>query len=68
MGNYRIYRIGDDDHIKGVENVECGSDEEARTTAIELKANCPTVEVWSGKRFVARIECSGPERRVQRLT
>ena len=62
MTHYRVYRIGDDGHIKGVEHVECGSDEEARAAAINLKRNCSAMEVWSGKRFVTRIDASNLER------
>jgi hypothetical protein len=55
MTDYRLYRIGGDGHIKGVETVKCASDEEARMAAIDLRGDLPAMEIWSETRFVARV-------------
>lgn len=60
MARYRFYWIGTDGHIKGADIVECSSDDEARTVAIDRKGKFPAVEVWLDGRFVVRV--GAPER------
>lgn len=53
MVEYRIYEIGDGDHIVKATALTCKDDHEI-TTARELAAG-RVVEVWNGERFVARL-------------
>ena len=54
MVEYRIYEIGDGDHIVKATALACNDDHEAIATARELAAG-RVVEVWNGERFVARL-------------
>jgi len=54
MVEYRIYEIGDGDHIVKATALACRDDHEALAMARELAAG-RVVEVWNGERFVARV-------------
>ena len=54
MVEYRIYEIGDGDHIVKATALACDDDHEAIAKARELAAG-RVVEVWNGERFVARL-------------
>ena len=54
MVEYRIYEIGDGDHIVKATALACKDDHEALATAREVAAG-RVVEVWNGERFVARL-------------
>jgi hypothetical protein len=54
MVEYRIYEIGDGDHIVKATALACRHDHEALAMARELAAG-RVVEVWNGERFVARV-------------
>lgn len=54
MVEYRVYEIGDDDHIVKSTPLVCNNDQEAIARARELAAG-RVIEIWSGERFVARL-------------
>jgi hypothetical protein len=53
---YRFYLLGHDDRIKDAENVECATDQDACLQAQQIMRSHPAVEVWEGRRFVARVD------------
>ena len=55
MSEYRVYAIGPDGHIFKAEPMICEGDEEAIAQAQALVAE-HTIEVWSGDRFVVRLD------------
>ncbi len=55
MAEYRVYEIGDGDHIVKATPMVCGDDNEAIIKAREL-AEGHVVEVWNKARFVARLD------------
>ena len=57
MAEYRVYEIGDGDHIVKVTPLVCQDDREAIEIASDL-AEGRIIEIWSGERFVTRL---GPE-------
>jgi hypothetical protein len=54
MVEYRIYEIGEGDHIVKATALACKDDHEAIATAREIAAG-RVVEIWNGERFVARL-------------
>ncbi len=54
MKEYRVYEIGDDDHIVKSTPLVCKDDQEAITKAEEL-AGGHVIEIWSGERLVTRL-------------
>jgi hypothetical protein len=50
-----LYAIGPDGHIFKAEPMICKSDEEAITRARKLAVE-HAIEVWSGNRFVVRLD------------
>lgn len=54
MVEYRVYEIGDDDHIVKSTPLVCNDDQEAIARVRELAAGC-VIEIWSGERFVVRL-------------
>lgn len=56
MARYRVYAAQFDGHFDGYETLSCNDDVQAIGEAQRL-ANNGAVEVWSGERFVARMEC-----------
>jgi hypothetical protein len=55
MAEYRAYTVDPDGHFTGFEPLICSDDAEAVTKAKRL-ADGHVIEVWSGERFVARLE------------
>jgi hypothetical protein len=55
MAEYRAYTVGPDGHFIGCEPLICSDDGEAVAKAKHL-VECYDIEVWSGARFVARME------------
>jgi hypothetical protein len=55
MAEYRVYEIGDGDHIVNATPIVCGNDHEAIVKARGL-AGAHVVEVWNKERFVARLD------------
>jgi hypothetical protein len=55
---YRVYAIGPDGHIFEAKALVCSDDTEAIEQARHAFED-RTIEVWSGARFVARLERSG---------
>jgi len=55
MSTYRIYFVGQDDHLHGGENIECTTDDEAVDCALKRIGDFPAVEVWCDTRSVGRI-------------
>jgi hypothetical protein len=56
MARYRVYAVQFDGNFDGYETLSCTDDDEAIGEAQRL-ANNSAIEVWSGERFVARMEC-----------
>ena len=56
MARYRVYAVQFDGNFDGYETLSCNDDGEALFEAQRL-ANNTAIEVWSGERFVARMEC-----------
>ncbi|WP_428491020.1 hypothetical protein [Rhodopila sp.] len=59
MADYRIFFLGPDEHITGVEIVECRSDLEAMAAAGVAGRPDGGVEVWQNARMVGRINVAG---------
>jgi hypothetical protein len=55
MAEYRAFTIGLDGHFTGFEPLICSDDAEAVTKAKRM-VDGHAIEVWSGERFVARLE------------
>jgi hypothetical protein len=55
MPEYRAYTVGDDGHFIGFEPLVCANDGEAITKAQRL-VDGHDLELWSGERFVKRLE------------
>lgn len=55
MAEYRAYTVGVDGHFMGFEPLVCRDDAEAVTTAKRM-VDRHAIEVWSGERFVVRLE------------
>ena len=58
MIEYRAYVIGSDDHIVSATGLVCENDESA-IAEVKTFLLDRTIEVWSGDRFVIRLD---PER------
>jgi hypothetical protein len=56
MADYRAYAVQFDGNFDGYEPLSCDDDAEAIGEAQRL-ANNSAIELWSGERFVARMEC-----------
>jgi hypothetical protein len=56
MPDYRAYIVGEDGHFVGYEPLVCPNDAEAIEKAKRL-VNGRDVELWSGGRFVIKLEC-----------
>jgi hypothetical protein len=54
MEEYRVYTVGPDGHIIGVEAMVCANDEEAIKRTKRL-VDSHDVELWSGSRLVIRL-------------
>jgi hypothetical protein len=55
MPYYRIYRLGEGDHIAAPPDiVDCADDQEAIGKASQA-ANGKAVELWEGPRFIVRF-------------
>jgi hypothetical protein len=52
---YRAYTVGDDSHFIGYQAFVCANDDEAVKAARRL-VNGLDVELWSGARFVIRLD------------
>jgi hypothetical protein len=55
MSDYRVYSIGPDGHIFKAEQMICDDDEEAISRARVTVEEHP-IEIWSGDRFVIRLD------------
>jgi hypothetical protein len=55
MAEYRAYTVGLDGHFIGYEPLVCANDAEATTKARRL-VDGYDIELWSGERFVARLD------------
>jgi hypothetical protein len=61
MAEYRAYTIGDDGHIVACQPMVCLNDMAAIKQAQPLVNGRP-IELWSGKRFIIKLE-PNPEKR-----
>lgn len=55
MIEYRAYILGQDGHIINSRGFACENDDDATVWAQQL-ADCHDVELWSGARFVLRLD------------
>jgi hypothetical protein len=55
MAEYRVYTVGTDGHFVKFRGFVCDSDESALVWARQWMDGA-AVEVWSGERFIARLE------------
>jgi hypothetical protein len=55
MIEYRAFFVGDDGHFRGFEPMVCADDAEAITKSKRLLEG-HDIELWSGPRFVIRLE------------
>ena len=55
MPLYRIYWLGQDDHIDAADYIECESDSEAAAKGHELIGAHAAVELWLEKRYVVTL-------------
>jgi hypothetical protein len=53
MVEYRVYEIGEDEHIRNYRAFACEGDADAMVWAKQL-LDGNDIELWSGKRFVIR--------------
>jgi hypothetical protein len=60
MARYRVYAVQFDGNFDGYETLSCDDDVEAIGEAQRLADNS-AIEVWSGERFVARMECKAKQ-------
>ena len=60
MATYRIFMLGDDDHIVDGNIIDCSTDDEALTRAPSLAGDHKGVEVWELRRCVGRIDLRHP--------
>jgi hypothetical protein len=58
MAEYRVYTVGHDGHFIGFKPLVCVDDAEATETAKRL-IDGHAIELWSGERFIARLEPQG---------
>ena len=56
MTEYRVYSVGRDGHFVGFEALVCADDTEAIEKAMGLVNNSSGIELWSGERFIMRLE------------
>lgn len=56
MLEYRAYTIGRDGHIFQAEPMICENDEAAIARGRQLLGSEHTIEIWSGDRFVIRLD------------
>jgi hypothetical protein len=54
MAEYRAYLVGNDEHFVAFRALVCDGDAEATVWAKQL-ANGHDIELWSGERFVVRL-------------
>jgi hypothetical protein len=52
---YRVYPVGESGHYIGRLEIDCPDDETALGRAKEI-ADGHAVELWEGKRFIARLD------------
>ena len=55
MAEYRVYTVGTDGHFVNFRGFVCNNDEDALVWA-KQGMDGAAVEVWSGERFVTRLE------------
>jgi hypothetical protein len=65
MAHYRAYAVQFDGNFDGYESLSCDDDAEAIGEAQRL-ANSSAIELWTGERFVARMERKSSRNREQR--
>jgi len=60
VNEYRAYFVGRDGHFASCRAFRCGDDSEAVTFARQL-VDGQDVELWSGERFIVRLQSDGRE-------
>ena len=55
MADYRAYTVGSDGHFIDYQGFACDNDADATERARQL-ANGHDIELWSGERFIIRLE------------
>ena len=60
MRNYRVYILGEDDHVIDRVDLRCNDDETAKNEARKLAIG-QAVELWDGARKIATFQPSNPD-------
>jgi hypothetical protein len=55
MASYRIYHLGDGDHISTPPVIIESADEQEAIGRAAQAANCKAVELWDGARLIVRF-------------
>ena len=55
MAHYRAYAVRSDGNFDGYDSLTCADDDDAIGKAKRL-ADSSTIELWSGERFITRLE------------
>ena len=55
MHHYRFYSLGRDNRIVSAQNVDCRDDLDALEAGEKASGDGP-IEIWEGKRLVARVK------------
>ena len=58
MPDYKLYRMGDDGHIKARVDIEARDDLDALEQAQKI-CGPDEIEVWEGARFITRVTADG---------
>jgi len=61
MLEYRAYFVGSDGHFVGFEPLVCRDDAEAEAKALRFPCG-HDIELWSGERFVLKLEAKKAQR------
>ena len=60
MPTYRIFMLGNDDHIVGADIMDCPTDGDAMTRAPSFGGSHTAVEVWELARCIERVDLHHP--------
>ena len=58
VNEYRAFTVGDDGHVTGARALVCENDEDA-TVWVKQLLDGHDIELWSGERFVIRLDHRG---------
>ena len=55
MGEYRLYWLDEENHIREADTVECANFEEACKAAMARLGKYKTIEIWHGARRLGQV-------------